>query len=187
MELIINLVILFVIVASLIRGLRDVMEKGREISTGGGGTEAPGSPPMQPIPADTAERQQPEVRGPVPGEAPSLEDLWRSLTTEEQHRPAPQPAASREETVLTLETAARDMETDTAVVEDRFERKLPFTSIEQAVEYRLPAAPIARPKPAGPARWAVPALGLRFGGDDLIRGIVMSEILGPPVALRQDR
>ncbi len=187
MELIINLVILLVIAASLVRGLRNVLEKGREISTGGGGTEAPGSPPLKPLTEDTAERQQPEVRGPVPGEAPSLEDLWRSLTTEEPHHPAPQPTFPREETVRNLETAAREMEADTVGAEDRFESNYQLTSVEQNDESRIPAVSIARPEPTGPTRQAMPALGLRFGGDDLVRGIVMSEILGPPVALRPDR
>ena len=180
---IINLIIIFIIVGSLIKRFREVAKTGRELTddekrrqlresdvareamgpdVGTGGRRVEEIPIPRPEPAPS---RQPEVR--------TLEDLIRSLTGEEQ-------TTQQDSAVPLRPEPAVDVYAEEAAMVDRAETP----AEERIARTRVPVSYAVKKKPA-PVR--LHGLRLGFGGDDLVRGIVMSEILSPPVALRQDR
>jgi len=71
--------------------------------------------------------------------------------------------------------------------EDEFEQKPEVPEPVMAEQFQPPeeiAKPVAYGLPVIPKEEQTPRLKLSFRGSEVVRGIVMSEILGPPVGLK---
>jgi len=168
-ELIINLIIVVFVVASVLKKFREIAEKGKELD------KAPPVPPTA---------------------GPDLSDHARGYIEEEAAEPeAPAWPETHEPAVPAVPEMAVGEER--RYVEDMWEK---MASAESATpEFTFPdvgaateETPPKRYEPPIPAcRFTVPdektsmRIDLGFSGEDVVRGIVMSEILGTPVALRK--
>ena len=165
MEIIINLIIFLVIIFSVIKRLKDVSEKGEKL-------EAP--PPAVP---KTGREEIPKTREAPrkePGAREVLKELFKELEDASQGKPleqieqveqvelqetaTPIPIYSEDTLEQIQEAPARTEEVDKPLLPD-YVKKVP------------------KKKPA-------PEFKLSFSGSDTVMGIVMSEILGPPVSLK---
>jgi hypothetical protein len=176
----INLIVIIVVIGSLIKRFMEVTNKGRELTDdekrqqleaseaarkavargrgmdGRRGQEV-SIPRQQPAPS-----RQPEIR--------TLDDLVRTLSGQE--------LASRQDSVAPQEpehVPVKEPAVDVYAEEARAD--------ERIARIRERRNAIMKKKSA-PKR--IRGLRLGFGGGDLVRGIVMNEILSPPVALRQE-
>ena len=180
MDVLINLVILLVIVASLLKRVKEITQKGEEVKRV---PEGPPDPLAETIKEarersemrqDTERRsirdvfeesghEQPVESPPVtetPSAPPTLEDIFKRLAGEiapESRQPVPEPMA-----------------------------------VEPPPPEPVPAEPLTEPPPISeykpPRQKAKPKArtgGLSFDGPEVVRGIILSEILGPPVSLRE--
>ena len=176
----INLIVIIVVVVSLIKRFMEVTKTGREITDdekrqqleaseaarkaaargrGMDGRRGPDVPVPRPQPAPS---RQPEIR--------TLDDLVRTLSGQELASRQDQAAPQEPEHVPVQESAV-DVYAAEASADERIAR----------IRERRNAI---MKKKSAPKR--THGLRLGFGGDDLVRGIVMNEILSPPVALRQE-
>ena len=166
MELLINLLILFVIIFTVFKRLQQVAKKQEEIKT------QPSSHP-----------------GPVT-EIKPLSEVIKELSHKLEHR---------EEWIEMKEPTGEPV----LLEEGQFEEIQPEfvePSTSQIPEM-VPEAPFLL-KPEEPAeeilqppksrkvavrKKEILAYSLRFGGPEVVKGIIMSEILGPPVSIRRDK
>lgn len=165
-EVLINIVIVFIIVASALKRMREVTAKSREI------TKPPTAPTVVPA------RAEEETASPRPSGSQS----WRT------EKPEPGPMETRRyvlrDILESLNEAAEPEEND---AEAAFEQLKPSASPERipASAYETAVRPLAGRNVAAGAKKHPRMFGLEK--NDVTKGIVMSEILGPPVSLRQDR
>ena len=157
MEYLIQIVIIIFIFLALIKRIKEIAEKGGEIQA------PPGSPPI-PHPEMTEELNR------------------RFLEPEEEEvKPEVKPVLSAEE------------------IFKKFAREYiePVTSHEPEItpeaeiipQVEKPVTEVAMPPlqaRAAPREVAPISLKLNFGGSEVVTGILMSEILGQPVALRKE-
>jgi len=152
LDLLINLIIIFVIVISVLKRLQNVAQKGREIKSPPPAAPSP-TPKMAEKKSTVLQEQKiptepPEFLKPVVEQAKRMffpEDFWEHKTTE-----IPEPALE--------------------------EPLLPEVEEIQKISLRDITLPEKEP---------IPGMKLNFGSSDVVGGIVMREILGPPVSMRQ--
>ena len=183
MELIVNLIIVFAIIISILKRFNETAGKSDEIRT-------PRRPPPEALSEQMnrgGKKASPESQTePVPKNEPervTIEEVFKRFL-DQQPPPKPDPA-SKPEPVHTSEPAyepmsyyepAKTVETD---------------SSDDSLELPPVALPSEMPEPL-PQEWEktqrINLAGnqfLNFKAPDVIRGIVMSEILGPPVSTRE--
>jgi len=168
-ELIINIAIILFIIFSVLKRTQEVSKKSQDIKK----PPETSRPPLQrrpasPVQQETARRETPTatrtetiLRQDKPaGEKP----LWRQMLEELDIYP---------ETERTVKKEAQEAgERVVAEVKKAKESPKPvIATVNIPDEYE--------PKP-------LHQLKLHFAGDDLVRGIVMSEILGQPVSMKHD-
>jgi hypothetical protein len=173
MELIVNVIIVLVVIVSIFKRIQEVAGKGEELS-------APRKVPpealseqmerVEDFQRSVQEEQDPgsgEDTGPRVPERVTIEDVFRKF--------AEQRAPQR------LETAPVPVpfhEPEKPVLDDVYD-----LSSEQH-----PAIPPPVPRKRIDSRVNIPVRSplLNFGGPEVVRGVVMSEILGTPVSMRED-
>jgi len=172
MDKLINLVILFVIFISIFKRLKEVALKQREI-------QKPRE--LSPLPGPFVKTERPE--GPGDMESEEMVRSSESIPTEQ---------------VMTVEEMFERRIREVIEPEMNREIELPGAEVsswpfEEQVTVPLPEVrPIAAARPVGlakkpPAPRRKSRTILDFGSPGVIRGILMGEILGAPVALRDDR
>ena len=149
LELVINLIIIFVIFVAILKRLQGVVKKGQELKT------------------------QPPVTPPVPHKA---------VRKAYEEKPGPQwqpsqevkPSVEREKSVVFREDLLERLEEEypEPVAEETVQ---PPEELVQEVSYRGVLESVRERKPR---------LYFGFSGSELVKGIIMSEILSPPVSLR---
>ena len=178
MEHLINIIIVFVIIASILKRIREVGEtrgtlaKPQQPGQRPTVTPVPGPvPPLtqQPIPVDQMPPPQPVT------EAPSVSEMMEQEIETVYHEPeipALRPVYDTAFSEEAWEQAQRDIEERIRESQESYRRvrkqSAPVMSAERPVQK--------------PAR----VRGLRFTGDAVVNGIIMSEILGSPKSLRQE-
>ena len=149
MELLINLIIIFIIVASVLKRLSAVSRKGRELET----TRLPGDVVET---AEPASYPRPPVREPA----------WTPY-------PEIQAGETAETDVYPVTTAEELLETSPSV-----------TIPELTAAYQRPSPEPAVPRHREVHRHQGMSMKLAFTSHRVVNGIIMSEILRPPVSMR---
>ena len=145
MDRIIQLIIIVVIFASIVKRMQQVAQKGEELEA-----PPPVSPPVTP----------PMVK--------RLQDVFQELSGERVEQEV------MEEKPVTDTGDFRERQTE--FPESVVEETLPIPEdVLQPVSYRDVGIPKAKQKQE---------IKLGFKGPEVVRGIIMSEILGPPVSMR---
>ena len=148
MELIINLIIIFVIIFSVLKRIQEVAKKGEELKV----------PPD--IPPETLSEQIKELKNLM---QPELEEV----------KPISEPVLPEE---VTIEKVHAEFTEPEVVPEPEIPAFIeePFPVIEEPVSY----------KKITPRKKVSQRYILSFRGSEVVRGIIMSEILGNPVSMR---
>ncbi len=150
-ELLIQLVIILIVVASIIKRMKETAQKAEELDK---------PSPQRPL---GDEKQKPTL-------AEKIQDWSKQFEMQlETPEPKERPGADIESLGQTLD------EKSTVIIPGEAE-KLP-EEIQIAPSPPPYSAPLIKRKPQ---------IQLNFSGSDLIKGIIMSEILGQPVGLRGD-
>jgi hypothetical protein len=167
MEIIINLIIFLVIIFSVIKRLKDVSEKGEKL-------EAP--PPAVPKTGREEIPKTMEAPRKGPGAREVLKELFKELEEASQGKPLEQVEQAEQ---VELQQTATPIPIP-IYSEDTLERiqEAPI----QPTEVDKPLLPDYVKK--APMNKHVPEFQLSFSSSDTVMGIVMSEILGPPVSLK---
>ena len=171
MELIVNLIIVFVIIISILKRIQDVAGKGEELSD------------PRKVPPEALSEQMERV-----------EDFQRSVQEEEEPGEDVRPRIPER---VTIEDVFRKFtENQFPQRPEQFPESEPFYEPEKAAladAYAFAAEPppvitqpVSRKRKKPPGKIRVRSPFLNFGGPDVVRGIVMSEILGTPVSMRED-
>ena len=185
MEHLINIVIVFIIIASILKRLREVGETRGNLGKPAPPDQRPvvshipsSAPPQekQPIPADqmrppvmSMEQTQPVSE--VPFDSEMMEpEFWpvERLPEIPTLRPEYNTALSEE----TWERAEQEIEERIRESQEAYRNSLDQQASD--VKEHIPMQPTG-------------AIGLRFTGDAVVNGIIMSEILGPPKSLREEK
>jgi len=151
MEVLINLVIIFIVIATVLKRIQELAKKQEEIKI------PPASPPM-PFPELAEEPVRPEKLEeeeikPVSEWAPLLEEVFEKI----------RPEFVEPEIYIEPEISPPV--------------KVPVPEVVQPIFYEK----------AVPRKKAASGVTLNFSGSELVRGIIMREILGPPVSMQNDR
>ena len=175
MDTIVTIIIFLAIFFSIMKNLQEAAKKGREVRTPQKAGERPIQQEMripQAPPAPMAERELPEVE-----EEPS-ENPPRPFPEEPCPVPGP-PRTSLEEIYGRLEEKYRRLSErpvpEVVKREDMFEKRAADAALSLSISPGLsgqPLSPLHRPT-------------LAFHRQAVVNGIIMSEILGPPVGLRR--
>jgi hypothetical protein len=160
MALLINLIIIFIVIYTVLKRVQEISKKGGEIKV------PPASPPIT-FPEFAEEQPRRTIFYPEPEETPV--------------EPVGESAPSREETFETYqkETAEPEVFSEQAV---SYYPELSYRSEKPVPTERTPKPAIQEKTPAKP----VPPLVLRFNTSELVRGFLMGEILGVPVSIRKE-
>ena len=157
MELIINLIIVVVIVFSILKRVQEVAKKGEELKV----------PPD--IPPETLSEQIKKFKDLMQPELEEVESVSESVLTEENifekaHKEFAEPEVFSEPEIPAF------IEEPVPVVE----KTIPV--FKKPVSYKkiIPRKKVSK------------GYILKFGGSEVVRGIIMSEILGKPVSMRGD-
>jgi len=164
MEMLINLVIIFVILIAIIKRMQDVAKKGGDIT---------GRPSDSSLPTGNwSERpvREPDV---FPHEYPFEE--------EEEPFPEIRPVASPSRSFMEKIQRFEEEKKQTSFPDDETELSGEYQPVSAAASIRSARGPA---KPHIRAVRLCPALGMCES--ELVRGIVLSEILGKPIALRSE-
>ena len=151
MEVLINLVIIFIVIATVLKRIQELGKKQGEIKI------PPASPPV-PLPGLFEEQVHPEKLEeeeikPVSEWAPSLEEVFEKI----------RPEFVEPEIYIEPEISPPV--------------KVPVPEVVQPIFYEKTV----------PRKKAASGVTLNFSGSELVRGIIMREILGPPVSMQNDR
>jgi len=151
MEVLINLIIIFIVIVTVLKRIQVLGKKQEEIKV------PPASPPV-PFPELAEELKRLEKPGeeeikPVGERIPSIKEVFEKIQTE------------------------------FAEPEISFETEIP-PPVEEPIPEVL--QPIFYEK-AVRRKKAAPSITLKFSGSELVRGIIMREILGPPVSTQNER
>jgi len=151
MEVLINLVIIFIVIVTVLKRIQELAKKQGEIKI------PPASPPVpfpelfeEPVHPEKLEEE--EIK-PVSERVSSLEEVFEKIRPE-----FVEPEISLEPEIP---TPAEE----------------PVLAVEQPILYEK----------AVTRRKVTPGLTLHFSGSELVSGIVMREILGPPVSMQNER
>jgi hypothetical protein len=167
MEVIFNLIIILVVVFTVMKRLQEVAQKGVDI------------------------KQPPLTRPPAPSGTTmsSSREMTTEYTTTEPEQPLPQRPSP-----FPLREMVETMERQYRYITEPPLPPVPVMRYEPAAEDAFEAvAPSAAPKllqrqvvASAPQRGTAPNrhLVLAFNSETVLNGMIMSEILGPPVALR---
>ena len=169
MELLINLIIIFVIFAAILKRFKEVAKKGEEL-----GSSPPAAPEVEP---EIVGRKV-DVPRKEPGPGQVLKKLFEELGEVTLERPPEQAEPKdimKQTTVLRGDVLEQPWELPEQIVEESVQ---PSEIIQPPVSYSKAA--VSKEKP-------VSRFQLSFSGSEVVRGIVMSEILGPPVSERRDQ
>jgi len=179
-EIIINLIIIIAIVLSVLKRLQDVSKKSEEIK------KPQRRPPAKPTATRTAPTAQqsgaPDTAG-RPGGEPMKQrprSIIEELIKELQPVPETRPATTAEAPEAADEPSV--FGEDTWEMKDKEFAASAFESRGTDNEFREPGT---GERALSIEERAHIGLKLDFTGPDLVRGIVMREILGPPVSLRE--
>ena len=172
MDKVINLVILFVIFISIFKRLKEVALKQQEI-------------------------QKPRELSPLPGPFVKTERLEGPVNVEPEEMVRSYDSIPTEQDITVEEMFARRIR---EVIEPEMSREIELPAeevsswpFEEQVSVPLPEVrPVAAARPVGlakkpPAPRRKSRTVLDFSSPGVISGILMREILGPPIALRDDR
>jgi len=181
MEVLINVVILFIIIVSLLKRVQAVSKKGDEVK------RVPEGPP-DPLAETIKEAQR---------RSEMQERMNRRTIREVFEEPERQPAAppiQQEE----IPSGPPSLEDIFRRITDEIRPDIQEMAPEPVKEEMFPSEQVSEPVPepqydSTPSKRFMAArrrkhpVGLSFKGPEVVRGIVLSEILGPPVALRSER
>ena len=165
MELIINLIIILVIIFSVLKRLKGTSEKVKELEK-----------PSPAVPKTGRETPQKE-----PGARGILKELFKELEESSREKPIEQPVAmqrSEQETDGHVPSSGEDtFELSQEELIKTAQEELSQTTDDRKRDSQdfIQKIPVTKP---------VKQFHLIFYGPDVVRGIVMSEILGPPVSMR---
>lgn len=167
MELIVNLIIVFVVIFSILKRMQDVANKGKELGTPqkvppkGFSGQAKGTRDIMRS-EETESESGEEVAPPTPKKI-TIEEVFRKFAEQQMpFPPKPEPFYEPEKPAF-METPFFTEEHPPVITEE-----------------------VPRKKRKPPEKKRARPLFLHFEGTDLVRGILMSEILGSPIALRED-
>lgn len=184
-EFVINLIIILVIIVSVLKRINEVNKKSRELG-----------------------KKQPEQnREDFSGEDRGETSLWEQLTKEIRSgmRPSPERPVLEEEPAVDYDIEeALPVERTVSVTERRSEdllREASFTKQPSENEFerlqaeqkeltealkKVSSVSTSLKSQPSDSEWKIPAVGnLSFSRGNVVTGIVMSEILGPPVSMRR--
>jgi hypothetical protein len=177
MNTIITLIIVLFIFLSTIKNLKEVNRKSREVKL----------PPAKPSEARPSAQSSETPSRPVRDWIPTPSDPLPYPAPGWPWKPVPEPIPA------TGETQRRLPEETLRKLEERYrqlsERPLPEDAVteeevfEMKKEEAAPAAKRMTPARAIPKSPRIPALA--FNGQAVVNGIIMQEILSPPVGLRR--
>jgi hypothetical protein len=171
MEVLINVIIILVIIFAIMKRMQDVARKGGDI------TGHPTAPPMS---QGWPERPVAEEENFPEEEEGPFEEPYRRPEPNREMRPVETPRRTFAEKVLKYE-------------EEKKEAYFASPETEKSGEYKPEVRPVSRA--AGPSQGKVMrhAKGefsicpvLTTCKSELVRGIILSEILGKPIALRRE-
>ncbi len=179
MDVLINIIVTIAIIFFVLRRVQEVARKGGDIT---------GPPPPSPMFPEEDEEMLPrpgrERRAGIPPRGIEAVDE-EEMISDESRRGRIQRAQERlREQDRGMEERRKDLDRQRRLAEERF-------LAHKASEFRapVPAASVRR-APAGPERRVAGGMPERvipeFGRSAVLRGIIMSEVLGPPVSLRSD-
>jgi len=172
-EVIINLAIILFVVFSVLKRVREVSKKAQSLQ---------GEPDGTPTDIPPSERQvetRSEYSEPAMPEGPAIPETRRRVMNEKKQDGVP-PILRK--FLEEFEVIPREQEMGHPIQLDEED----FNELEP-VERKKPDM-VRKPTPSKKRyKERVPemVLGIEFSRNDLVRGIVMREILGPPVALRE--
>lgn len=193
MEQLINIIIILVIIASVLKRIREVGDTRGNLNKPAqpGRPPIPGQGPMaeqkppvaprpmmgsEPMPGPAPEPQAAMEEPSAADEIPTLRDMLGPLVEplyREPEIPSPEPMYDAAYTEDTWEQAQRD-------IADRIRES-------QEAYRRVQEQPAAlAPEPMRPVTKPSGGIDLRFNGRSVVNGIIMSEILGPPKAMREE-
>ncbi len=151
MEVLVNLIIIFIIVITVLKRIQEVNKKQGEI------TVPPTSPPV-PFPKLTEELKR------------------RIKPVEDEIKPSEEQILSQEDVFEKIQPVFVEPKIS---IKQKFARQVEelFSVVTEPDFYEKVVPKIK----------AYSALKLKFSGSELIRGIIMREILGPPVSMQNER
>lgn len=177
-EVIINIAIVLFIIVTALKRVNDVSKKSEDIK----------KPPVRPpVPQRKNIAQAPPVRETA---RPAAQETWSAGGPSE---PAPAPVHEQRSLIRELLEQAMNESRGASSPElrdevfDETSQRRPIRKAPPDYEEPVTAAAMERAGVSHAAGSGQPSLELRFGRNAVTRGIIMSEILGPPAALREDR
>lgn len=151
MEVLINLIIIFIVIVTVLKRIHEVAKKRDEI------TVPPASPtgPFPELAEELKRMEKPEEEEikPMSEQVPPEEEIFEKI----------QPEFAEPEIFLEPEIPPQIEE--------------PVPEVVQPIFYEK----------AVPRKKAASGLTLSFSGSEVVKGIIMREILGPPVSMQNDR
>lgn len=175
-DILINVVILFIIIMSLLKRVQEISKKGDEVK------KVPEGPP-DPL-AETIKKAKQRAKEQSEPVRRSIREVFdeprREPAAPKPERPEPPPATPSLEDIFKRLSG----ETIPEVQQTQPEPVVPELEPEPFPEPPAVKTPRVRKKYVQPRNQA-PALS--FEGSDVVRGIIMGEILGPPVSMRSER
>ena len=151
MEVLINLVIIFIVIATVLKRIQELAKKQEEIKV------PPASPPL-----------------PFPG-----------LFEEQVH-----PEKLDEEEIKPVNEWALSEEMVSEEIQPEFVEPEIYIEPEISPPVEVPVAEVVQPilyEKAVRRKKAASGVTLKFSGSELVSGIIMREILGPPVSMQNER
>lgn len=184
MEVIIQLIIIFIIILSVLKRVKEASQKGQELDKG----NIPGSI-LDMFDPDSEKGKAGQKPSATPSDQQEMPAGEYSGPVEITGEPSKEPLIPSEVPVIPPEVPYEPVEAQEMVKKDIFETQPDsLKPQEELIEEPVPEAP--KPVLSRPAqtvlREADKGLDLGFTSPQVINGIIMREILGPPVSMRND-
>ncbi len=175
MEVIIQLIIIFIVILSVLKRVKEAGQKGQELDKGK-------------IPGNILDMFDPEGAEGKAVQKPSPSDQ-QEMSAGEYSEPIGNSGELSKEPLIPSEVPYEPVEAPEIVEKDVFDTQ-PDSLVLQEELIEEPVPEIPKPDLLWPAqtflREADKGLDLGFTGPQVINGIIMREILGPPVSMRND-
>jgi hypothetical protein len=186
MDVLINIIITITIIIFVLKRMAEVARKGGDIT-------GPPPPPSM-FPEERGEGNVPEMRRreiPVREERPERYGKSEEEETfsDQEQRPLSRRIQDRlREAQRRLDEQRKHMEEQRQAAEERFEaaRETARTGEYREPAKAVPAKPVFRESGTPERRRTERLPAVAFNRSTLVQGIIMSEILGPPVSLRKE-
>lgn len=175
MEVIIQLIIIFIVILSVLKRVKDAGQKGQELDKGN-------------IPGSILDMFDPDGAEGRAGQKPSSAGQ-QEMPAGEYSEPVEITGEPSKKPLIPSEVPYEPVEAQEMVKKDIFGTQPDSLELQEEL-FEEPVPEIPKPGLLRPAqtvlREADKGLDLGFTGPQVINGIIMREILGPPVSMRND-